>query len=335
MGDELQPYPDGRWWVIDHLPTPRFPLVCRGNTGEVYPNVVTPLTGSIVNVPFLQGQAALSLEFGLATKDQLAHFDGIDGGITGVFGGYLYGNVSLARTLVARTPGMSVDLIDRQMYGLSDAPPHQRVPGERSVVASIRTIRSLGWGLIRFDRDRLARDQLDIAAYVASTPDVATASDEELLAVPVGVRPFLGRMMHDLMLASSFAGIGRSMLESLVVRVGDDGLVNRLTAGVGSIESARPALDLWDLGRAVQRDPRTDRVVRPERARVDRLRRARCDAPSGRPRQRLGGRVHHTVRCVPPLSWLARARRVGAVLADVGERSGDRAGADRSPPTRS
>ena len=255
MSDGLQPYPDGRWWVVDHLPTAQFPLVCRGNTGEVYPNVVTPLTGSIVNVPFLEGQAALSLEFGLATKEQLSHFDGVDGGITGVFGGYLFGNVSLARTLVARTPGMSIDLVDRQMYGLSDAPPHQSVPGERSVVASVRTLRSLGWGLVRLNGDRLAQDQTDIADYVASTPDVGTATDDELLAFPVHLRPFLGRMMHDLMLASSFAGIGRSMLEKVVGRVGGDDLVNRLTAGVGTIESAQPALDLWDLGRTVVDDP--------------------------------------------------------------------------------
>jgi hypothetical protein len=106
--DILLPYPDGRWWVIDHLPTPRFPLVCRGNTGEVFPNVVTPLTGSIFNVPYLRGQARLSLEFGMVTQGQLTHFDGIDGAITAVFGGYLYGNVSLARSATTRTPRASV-----------------------------------------------------------------------------------------------------------------------------------------------------------------------------------------------------------------------------------
>jgi hypothetical protein len=87
VSGRLRPYEDGRWWVVDHFPTPKFPLVCRGNTGEVYPNVVTPLTGSIVNVPFLEGQAALSRELGLATPKQLALFDGVNGGITAVFGG--------------------------------------------------------------------------------------------------------------------------------------------------------------------------------------------------------------------------------------------------------
>jgi hypothetical protein len=60
--ESLERYDDGRWTVIDHLPIPRFPLVCRGNTGEVYPNVVSPLTGSIMGVPFAHGQVRMALE---------------------------------------------------------------------------------------------------------------------------------------------------------------------------------------------------------------------------------------------------------------------------------
>jgi phosphohistidine swiveling domain-containing protein len=250
----LEPYEDGRWWVVDHLPTARFPLVCRGNTGEVYPNVVTPLTGSIVNVPFLRGQAKLSLEFGLMTADQATYFDGVDGGVTGVFGGYLYGNVSLARSVTARTPGMTVEMIDRQLYGLTGAPPHRRGSGERSVSASIRATRSLASGLLRPNANQLQLDQRDIAAYVAAIPPIVTATDDELLAVPLTVAPFLERMMHNLLRASALAGFGRSLLERVVARVGDDGLVNQLTSGIGTIESAEPALALWDLGRLVESD---------------------------------------------------------------------------------
>jgi len=119
--EALERYHDGRWTVIDHLPIPRFPLVCRGNTGEVYPNVVSPLTGSIMGAPFAQGQVRMALEHGMASRDQLAVFDGVGSGITSVFSGYLYGNVSLARSAVARTPGLTVDMIDRQMFVLSGA----------------------------------------------------------------------------------------------------------------------------------------------------------------------------------------------------------------------
>ena len=252
------PYADGRWWVIDHRPSSRFPLVCRGNTGEVYPNVVTPLTGSIVGVPFLRGQVRVSTEFGLATDEQLAEFDGANTAITAVLGGYLYGNVSLTRSAAARMPGFTVEDLDRQMWGLSDAPPHQRGAGERSVRATIRSVRSLARGVLRIDTDRLAADRRDTARYVARYVEgvlpIGTASNAELLAIPLGVAPWLERMMGNLMIAGIFTGMGRSMLEGALGSRGDDGLVNQLTAGLGTVESAEPAMALWDLSRLVGSD---------------------------------------------------------------------------------
>src|SRR5215203_1898990 len=75
-GAALQPYSDGRWWVKEHRVSERFPLVCRGNTGEVYPNVVSPITGSLVSEAFARGQCQLALETGMATRRQLVGFDG-------------------------------------------------------------------------------------------------------------------------------------------------------------------------------------------------------------------------------------------------------------------
>ena len=34
--------------VIDDEPSPRFPVYTRGNAGEVFPNVMTPMTGSLI-----------------------------------------------------------------------------------------------------------------------------------------------------------------------------------------------------------------------------------------------------------------------------------------------
>jgi pyruvate,water dikinase len=44
------------------------------------------------------------------------------------------------------------------------------------------------------------------------------------------------------------------MLERLLAAQGGDGLVNRLTAGLGTIESAEPATELWQLGRLIAED---------------------------------------------------------------------------------
>ena len=252
--ESLEPYDDGRWTVIDHLPIPRFPLVCRGNTGEVYPNVVSPLTGSIMGVPFAHGQVRMALENGMASLGQLAAFDGVGSGITSVFGGYLYGNVSLARSAVARTPGLTVDVIDRQMFGLSGAPPYRRGPGDRDLRLTLRASRKMGRAILRPNGERLASIRQDVADYVSRAPSVGTASDELLLQLVGALGPFLERMMNELLVASAFAGIGRSMLERLVADSGGDGVVNRLTAGLGTIESAEPAVELWKLSRLVVAD---------------------------------------------------------------------------------
>jgi phosphohistidine swiveling domain-containing protein len=281
--ESLEPYADGRWTVIDHLPSPRFPLVCRGNTGEVYPNVVSPLTGSIVSVPFAHGQVRMIREYGMATDGQIAEFDGLASGVTSVFGGYLYGNVSLARSAVARTPGLTVDVIDRQMFGLSGAPPYRRGPGDRDLRLTLRAFRKMARAILRPDGQRLATSREDIADYVRLAPSVATASDEVVLQLVGALGPFLERMMNELLVASAFAGIGRSMLERIVADPGADGVVNRLTAGLGTIESAEPALELWKLSRLVVADTELTQIFD---AGVDglesRLRAARPGGPVAR-----------------------------------------------------
>lgn len=105
----LQRYPSGQWWPTEHRVSSRFPLMCRGNTGEVYPNVVAPLTGSILNVPFALGMRRALIELGFATRQQVAEFDGHTTAMTANFAGYLYGNVSLVRSIVARTPGLTIE----------------------------------------------------------------------------------------------------------------------------------------------------------------------------------------------------------------------------------
>jgi pyruvate,water dikinase len=248
-------YPDGRWWVVDHRPSPSFPIWCRGNAGEVYPNVVTPLTGSIVREPFGAGQAAVARRLGFASRKQLAEFAG-QTSMASCFAGYLYANVSLARSAVARTPGLTVEMVDAEMFGLSGAPPHRRGPGERNPLLALRSIAGLGRGLVRPNQRRLAGDRAFVAAHSPGTASaVASGSDEALIATVESVRPHLARFMDHLLTASALAGVGRSTVSRLLAERADDGTVNRLTSGLGTVESSEPAHDLWALGRLVAGDP--------------------------------------------------------------------------------
>ncbi|MFZ1490719.1 MAG: hypothetical protein WAS51_12315, partial [Ilumatobacteraceae bacterium] len=73
-------------------PSTRFPLYTRGNTGEVFPHVVTALTGTLVGAAVGQAQLEVFLEIGFVRPGDLD--EALLG--TGVFGGYLYANGSLA-----------------------------------------------------------------------------------------------------------------------------------------------------------------------------------------------------------------------------------------------
>ena len=106
-------------WIVDDEPSVRFPIYTRGNAGEVFPNVVTPLTGSLFAEASVTAQTALFLELGFIVPSDLE-----DGAapLTGVFGGYLYLNLSIGRLAGARSPGLTPDAIDTQLYGTYGAP---------------------------------------------------------------------------------------------------------------------------------------------------------------------------------------------------------------------
>jgi rifampicin phosphotransferase len=248
------PYDDGRWTIGDHAADDSGALWCRGNVGEVFPNVVTPLSASLYRGAMDRGQAAAAVEWGLLTDRQVAGFRPDAAWLTGVFGGYLYGNVTAARSAVARSPGLTVELVDTQMFGLSDAPPHRRGKGERDPRAAMKTVTRIARSMRRPDDSCLRTDQADVARYAQSQPDIASASNDELIAVARSMAPWTERMMHHLLSASSAAGISRSLLERTVASLGDAGLENRLTAGLGTIESAEPPRDAWRLGRLVAGD---------------------------------------------------------------------------------
>ena len=245
------------WSLIDNEPSRRFPIYCRGNMGEVYPNVMTPLSGSLVYRAAQRGQEAVVLDVGFVSR---SHIDDSDGAITGVFGGYLYGNVSLTRVGAARTPGMTVRDLDEQMFGLSDAPPHVARPDDKSVRCTARLGWHIGRAILRPDVGLVERDRAAAKAWIAGLRTIDIASDHQLLDIARKLPAKFEEMMAHLLRTSMFAGVTRSGLERLAEKVGDPSIVNRLTAGLGNIESAEPAFALWKLARTVNDDPNLTEV---------------------------------------------------------------------------
>src|SRR5947199_1133246 len=139
---------DDRIWVVDDEPSRRFPVYTRGNVGEVFPSVVSPLSWSAYG-----GEAELGWREAWRDYGMLLDRD-VEGGqtagevnkvIVGCFGGYCYLNASYIRVFAVRTPGIKVADMDALFFGESDAPPYLPRPGHKSAPASLRIARtSLG-----------------------------------------------------------------------------------------------------------------------------------------------------------------------------------------------
>ncbi len=242
-----------RIWVADMEPSERYPLYTRGNVGEVFPHVLSALGGTLMGDDVGRAQLEVFREIGFVTPRDV---DGPRLG-TGVFGGYLYGNGSLARIMGVRTPGMSAKTSDEQMFGkVEGLPPYRPAKGDRNPLATARVTMFLMRILRNPDLGPLERARADAQAWVASMPDPTTATDDELLAFVATYPQRLGDSMKRLLYFSMIAGGPRALLDKVVDRSRlPAGIANRLVSGIDDIDSARLAQQQWVLGRIVANDP--------------------------------------------------------------------------------
>ena len=175
--------------------------------------------------------------------------------LTGVFGGYLYLNLSIGRLAGARSPGLTPDTIDTQLYGTFGAPPYgvsvvigTSSPRRGSCAGSCARCAIPDVGYV----DDVMREAV---RWVAALPEPAASSDRALLDLVPTFPARIEQLFVALLRASTMSGTGRGIAEELLKRGGGGvQLVNRLTSGLGTIDSALPAQRLWDLGRLVAAD---------------------------------------------------------------------------------
>ena len=161
-------------WVADTEPNERFTLYTRGNVGEVFPHVMTALTGTLIGDAVRQGQVEVFVEMGVLRPSEVT---GPSVG-TGVFGGYLYMSGSAMRLFGVRMPGMSPRDADEQVMGeVTDVPPYRRAKGDRNLIATLTLCRYVLKLMRRPDLTPLDRARTAAQAWLATMPELRTASD--------------------------------------------------------------------------------------------------------------------------------------------------------------
>ena len=166
--------------MADTEPNERFTLYTRGNVGEVFPRVMSALTGSLIGDAVARGQTDVLVEMGVLRPHEVT---GPSVG-TGVFGGYLYMNGSAMRLFGVRMPGLSPADADVQVMGdVTDLPPYRPAKGDRSLVASLALSRYVARLLRSPDLPTLDEARADAQAWLASMPDLGSATDDAVAVV--------------------------------------------------------------------------------------------------------------------------------------------------------
>ena len=241
-----------RIWVADTEPNQRFTMYTRGNVGEVFPHVMTALTGTLIGDAVRQGQVEVFVEMGVLRRHEVT---GPSVG-TGVFGGYLYMSGSALRLFGVRMPGMSPRDADEQVMGeVTDVPPYRRARGDRNLIATLTLSRYVLKLLRSPDLGPLDLARADARAWLATMPDLRSATDEQLLRWLASYPPRQAASMKRLLEFSMLAGAPRGLLDRFLARVAaPPGMANRIVGGTGDIDSAQLAQQLWALGRLVAAD---------------------------------------------------------------------------------
>ena len=241
-------------WVTDTEPNERFTLYTRGNVGEVFPHVITPLTGTLIGDAIRQAQSEVLVEMGVLRRSEVAG----PSATTGVFGGYLYMNGSALRLFGVRMPGMTWRDADEQVMGaVEGVPPYEPKKGDRNLAASLATVRYSTKLLRRPDLEFLAAARTDAQRWLATMPDLAAAPDQQLLGWLDDFPARQAASMKRLLQAAMIAGAPRGILDQLLEpRQAPPGLANRIVTGTGDVDSAQLAQRMWVLGRIVAADER-------------------------------------------------------------------------------
>ena len=238
-------------WVVDSQPSGRYPIWTRANVGEVVPEPVAPLSGTIGVISNAEpGWRDAFERFGAFTPDE---FDPENIECIGVFGGYCYLNVTIARILGVRTPGLTPEAIDYQFFGEQPGvPPYEPMEGDENPALTDKVNQTLGWILTTDGLPELLDDQRLTEDLRTNRPDHTQSTDAELVAYMRSViNDHFRRLFATHIFITYAATVPAGIITTVSQEMGKPELALRLMSGVGDVDSAAPSWKLWEMSRLV------------------------------------------------------------------------------------
>lgn len=236
-------------WLLHDTPSKRFPIYTRSNAAEVMGAPVSPLGWSYVWYDaFGPGTVRGYVDLGGFDSDE---FSGPEDAY-GVFGGYFYLNISVMFVEMERLmPGGAARMASMFDSG-PGMPAHVPEDWHRNPANSARIAANVGRfmaGEVHPDLDRLHEAAISLRA---ARPDLAVASSEDILAGLRSITPLLDRAgcIHVQVGQAGMMALGQ--LSELLGAIDRQDDIARLGTGIGDVESADIALQLWTISRLVR-----------------------------------------------------------------------------------
>lgn len=245
--------PGGTHWIVEGRVDPRWPINTRGNVGEVFPEVLTPLTYGLGVIPAEAGWREAYKMLGILDDRDIVSTAPV---IIGLYGGYAYLNLSYLRMMGVRAPGSSPEAIDVSFFGEGNPPPYQPHKGDKRPLNTIKILRTVLKGLAQKDLPWVVADSREtVEAWDARQPNLATATDDELLAFLYEYPPVLQRAFRNHMVTTALSAIVSGILADGATAAGKPGLVVELIGASDDVVSAQYSQQLWAIAQLVQASP--------------------------------------------------------------------------------
>ena len=231
-------------WITDYTVSSRYPVYTRANAGEVLPDPACPLGVTTVWKATNEGWRDAQISVGTCEPHEIDPEE-----VTGMFGGYLYINASLARIFGVRGPDLSAEIIDFTYFGdHPDAPPYVAEDWHDS---PDNTAKMGAWmqHVLTGDLDVLIDDQNEANRLRAARPDLTRLTDFELVERARSLLPMVRRLFERHLTVTAGASIGPGILAAIAEAMGDPSIALHLITGVGDVDSALPSRAMWQLSR--------------------------------------------------------------------------------------